>query len=193
MTPTTWPRSSSPSTTSPTCRSPSSLVMTTLLFTLILKAVVLKAGLTLGQTTHSAVPTQSLQSNKILRRFKTRLEYQNYVKQIRFGDANAPLHPIVTLFITKALVLSSQNHWSSPPPKTVTSFMDDPFCYKFDLMKKILFFFFQPWLSLSSFAVVAQALVVLSVVFANQKLKIIVQLKTSSLRLYLLLCIVFSL
>ena len=33
--------------------------------------------------------------------------------------------PIVTLFITKAFVLPSQNPWP-PPLKTVTSFMDDP-------------------------------------------------------------------
>ena len=36
-----------------------------------------------------------------------------------------PPHTIVTVFITKALVLSSQIPWP-PPPMTVTSFMDDP-------------------------------------------------------------------
>ena len=34
-------------------------------------------------------------------------------------------HPIITLFI-KTLVLPSPNTWP-PPPKTVTSFMDDPY------------------------------------------------------------------
>ncbi len=35
-------------------------------------------------------------------------------------------HPIVMLFITKALVLLSQNPWHPNPPKAVTSFMDVP-------------------------------------------------------------------
>ena len=45
-----------------------------------------------------------------------------------FFDNFWPPLPFVTRFITKALVLSSQNPWPPPPPKTVTSFMDDPLC-----------------------------------------------------------------
>ena len=35
------------------------------------------------------------------------------------------LTPIVTGFITQALVLSLQNHWPPLPPKTMTSYMND--------------------------------------------------------------------
>ena len=37
-----------------------------------------------------------------------------------------PPPPIVTRFITKALVLSPQNPRPPPPPNTVTSYKDDP-------------------------------------------------------------------
>ena len=38
-----------------------------------------------------------------------------------------PPPPIVTRFITKAFVLSSQNPWYPLPPKALTSFMGDPY------------------------------------------------------------------
>ena len=46
----------------------------------------------------------------------------------QFWTIFEPSSPIVSRFITKPLVLSSQNYLP-PPRKTVTSFMDEPFHY----------------------------------------------------------------
>jgi hypothetical protein len=48
------------------------------------------------------------------------------MKSRKFGLFFTPPPPIVTHFITIALVLLSQNHRHPIPPKAVTAFMNDP-------------------------------------------------------------------
>ncbi len=59
---------------------------------------------------------------KILRSFDKGSSINDVTQFWRFFY---PTPPIVTRFITEALVLLSQNPWPFPP-KTVTSFMDVP-------------------------------------------------------------------